>query len=356
MAKLKQALTEDEIKKKGLADVRKAYNELAKDYNKIINGNVFYCHSCNEFHTADYFYSDKRYASGLFPECKQALLKQAVDYDKKSNTYTDNKKKTIEVFKKLNLPFIDGIYNNALQSTQMELGEVNRKTAYQHTLTIVKSLPQYKEKTFEHSEFDDDTILEDENDINENSKIIKAAKKRFGRGYTLQDLYFLETQYEDWVSRYSCESKAQEILFQRICFKQLEIDKAQKLGKDTKELDKTLQDLMSSSSIKPNQANSSSLSDSKTFGELIDIWENELDGGNPIPEPDEDFKDVDKIGQYIDVFFKGHLSKMMGLKNGFSALYEKFIKKYTVNKPQYDEDEDSETLFNQIFGEIKEDE
>jgi hypothetical protein len=47
---------------------------------------------------------------------------------------------------------------------------------------------------------------------------------------------------------------------------------------------------------------------------------------------------------------------MMGLKNGFSALYEKFIKKYTVNKPQYDEDEDSETLFNQIFGEIKEDE
>ena len=50
-----------------------------------------------------------------------------------------------------------------------------------------------------------------------------------------------------------------------------------------------------------------------TFGQLIDKWEQE----KPIPEPDEEFKDVDKIGLYIDVFFKGHLSKMMGLKNAF---------------------------------------
>ena len=62
------------------------------------------------------------------------------------------------------------------------------------------------------------------------------------------------------------------------------------------------------------------------------------------------FKDVDKIGLYIDVFFKGHLSKMMGLKNAFSNLYEKFMAKYTVTKPQYDEDSDSEALFDQIFG------
>ena len=62
------------------------------------------------------------------------------------------------------------------------------------------------------------------------------------------------------------------------------------------------------------------------------------------------FKDVDKIGLYIDVFFKGHLSKMMGLKNAFSALYERYIAKYTVKKPEYDEDVDSEVLFDKIFG------
>jgi hypothetical protein len=41
---------------------------------------------------------------------------------------------------------------------------------------------------------------------------------------------------------------------------------------------------------------------------------------------------------------------MLGLKNNLSHIYEKFIAKYTVNKPKYDEDEDSEVLFDQIFG------
>jgi hypothetical protein len=41
---------------------------------------------------------------------------------------------------------------------------------------------------------------------------------------------------------------------------------------------------------------------------------------------------------------------MMGLKNAFSALYERSIAKYTVKKPEYDEDVDSEVLFDKIFG------
>ena len=135
-------------------------------------------------------------------------------------------------------------------------------------------------------------------------------------------------------------------MFKRVCFKELDIDKAQKEGKDTKELDKTLQELLGSLNLKPSQNNSNVLTESKTFGQLIEKWENE----KPIPEPDEEFKDVDRIGLYIDVFFKGHLSKMMGLRNGFSALYENFMSKYTVKKPEYDEDTDSEILFEQIFG------
>ena len=54
--------------------------------------------------------------------------------------------------------------------------------------------------------------------------------------------------------------------------------------------------------------------------------------------------------------FKGHLSKMMGLKNAFSSTYEKFISKYTVKKPEYDEDTDSEALFDKIFGQKAEEE
>ena len=47
---------------------------------------------------------------------------------------------------------------------------------------------------------------------------------------------------------------------------------------------------------------------------------------------------------------------MMGLKNAFTPLYDRFIRKYTVNKPQYDEEADSEVLFDQIFGQKLDDE
>lgn len=348
MARLKPALTEEEVKKTGVADIRKAYNALAKDYTRLTEGDLYYCHKCNTYHTAESFYSDKRFASGLFPVCKKCLINDACDYDKATNSYIDNREKTIEVFRMMDLPFIDSLYSSVKNSAIEKVGEKNRQTAYQYMLVCAKSLPQYANKTWKDSEFD--IALEDEKQISENSRILKQGKRRFGDGYTNSELVYLENEYQDWIKRYPCENKAQEVLYENICRTQLNIDKKQKQGKDTKDDLKTLQDLMTSLQIKPSQTNSNALTEAKTFGQLIEKWEDEYDGGKPIPEPDEDFADPDKIGTLIDVFFKGHLAKMMGLKNGFSHLYEKYISKYTVKQPQYDEDSDSEAIFEQIFG------
>jgi len=62
-------------------------------------------------------------------------------------------------------------------------------------------------------------------------------------------------------------------LFQRVCFIQLALDKAQKSGKETKDLDKQLQDVLTSLQIKPNQSNSNALTEAKTFSQLIEKWE-----------------------------------------------------------------------------------
>lgn len=345
MAKLRPALSEEQVKKTGVAEIRKAYNSLALDYNKILDGKIYYCHSCNEFHSMDAFYSDKRFASGLFPECKKALLLQATDYDKKTNTYTDNREKTIEVFKKLNLQFTDSLYRSALTSSGMDAGEKTRQTAYQHMITIVKSLPQYRDKDFSMSEFDDE-LSPSEEEINENSRILKSAKKRFGKDYSPNDLVWLENEYQDWIKRYPCENKGQEVLYKQICFIELNIDKAQREGKDTKDLIKSLQDVMASLQIKPSQNNSNALTEAKTFGQLISQWEQ----SKPIPEPDEDFRDVDNIQKYVDVFFRGHLAKMMGIKNGYSEDYEKYMEEYSAKKKIYEEDGQSDTLYDKIFG------
>lgn len=349
MAFLRQAKTPQEIKMIGVAAVRDAYNSLAEDYNKILDYKYIFCHKCGDFLAADTFYADDRFATGKFPICKKCIMKMVEQRKDNRSEPNETKESVQRVLQLMDLPYIDSFYEDCIKGAYDEAKEKNRTSPFATYNTAVRSLPQYKGMKWKDSEFDEDHI-DDTDEINENSRILKQAKKRFGKNYNSADLVFLENEYQDWIKRYACDTKAQEVLFKRICCKELEIDKAQKANRDTKEMDKTLQDLMGSLQVKPNQSNSNALTEAKTFGQLIQRWEDEYDGGKPIPEPDDDFKDVDKIGLYLDVFFKGHLSKMMDLKNGFSRLYDRFMKKYTVTKPQYNEDVGSEELFDQIFG------
>ena len=189
-------------------------------------------------------------------------------------------------------------------------------------------------------------VIETFDDVKDAKKTKLKTVKFFGTGFSDDDYQYLQDQYTDWTTRCECKTKAQEEVFKRICFKQLEILKATREGRDTKDLDRTLQEYMDTGGIKPKQNNTDTLSDAQTFGTLLAKWENE----RPLPEIDEDLQDVDKIGQYIDVFFRGHLAKMMGLKNGLSNIYTKYMKKYTVERPEYEGDEDNEALFDAIFG------
>lgn len=151
MAKLIQPMTEEQIRKTGVANVRAAYLKLANDYNRIIDGKVYYCHMCNEFHATDLFYNDKKFSSGVYPICKKCLLKMATDYNRGTNEYTDNKEKTIEVFHMMDLPYIESLYQSSLKQVQDKLGEVNRSTAYQQMMVQVKSLPQYSKLRWKDS-------------------------------------------------------------------------------------------------------------------------------------------------------------------------------------------------------------
>ena len=170
----------------------------------------------------------------------------------------------------------------------------------------------------------------------------------FGNGFFKEDYEYLQKEYNDWIARHECKTKAQEEVFKRLCFKQLEILKATRAGENTKDLDATFQNLLQTANLQPRQTSGDATADNQTFGTLINKWENE----RPLPEIDEELKDVDKIGFYIDVFFKGHLAKTVGIKNGLSNLYTKFMKKYTVEKPEYQQDDEgNEALFDVVFGE-----
>lgn len=189
-----------------------------------------------------------------------------------------------------------------------------------------------------------DNVIETIDDAKELGKVKLKTVRFWGTGFSDEDYIYLQDQYEDWTQRHECKTKAQEEIFKRICFKQLEILKATRAGLSTKDLDATYQNLLATGNLQPKQTNMDALAEDRTFGQLIRIWEDE----KPIPKPDKDFEDVDGIGKYISVFFLGHLAKMVGIKNRFSRMYDEEMAKYTVNKPEYEED--TEALFDAIFG------
>lgn len=345
MANLMDAKGAPEIQMLGVKAVKDYAKKLSETYSKIMEGDFVYCHGCNEFHAVSNFYSDKRFASGLYPLCKKTLTEMATDYDKAKKIRIDNREKTIKVFQMLDIPFIDSVYQSALQTTQESVGEKNRATAFQHTLTIVKSLPQYRNMTFENSEFGDLGNPDDEQLSKRKPR--REIVKLFGSGFSNEDYLYLQDQYDDWCARTQVDSKSQQTYVVQICLQLLDIYKDRRLNKDvTKKLD-ALDKLMNSANLQPKQNIGNAATDSLTFGQLIEKWEEE----DPIPEPSEEFKDVDGIGKYIRVWFTGWLSKALGLKaNVYTQEYDEEIAKYSVSKPEYSEDGNADEIYEQLFG------
>ena len=351
IANLKQAKTDDEIKRLTVNSVKTAYHDLALDYNHLLNLDYIYCPHCGKWKSTNgnsNFYRSNKSKSGFEHfACKSCILDLCTDVDPKTGVRTDNKEKTINTFRQLDWKFNESDYNAQLQTINEGVGEKVRGTAVQNLIVMVASLPQYKNKTYKDSEFAIDDI---ENNTEENTRIVqktlKAAKKRFGNSYSNEDLMFLENEYQDWITRYECNTKAQETIFERLAFKKWEINKATKAGQNTKDLDKTYTDLLASINILPRQNADNGLDSSLTFGQLIEQWEST----RPIPEPDPEFADVNHIAKYIKTWFKGSLARSLGIDNGYSKEYDDELQKYTVKKQDYSEDDESDDIYKSVFG------
>ena len=215
------------------------------------------------------------------------------------------------------------------------------------------NMNQYANKTYdtylyelEQQDKDDEnnnTYTETVDDI-ETSNIKPQTIDIFGFGYDEDDYLYLQKEYEDWTSRYECKTKSQELIFKNLSINDLVSHKASIAG-DADTVAKCQQaqsKLMADGNLKPSQNTEMENLNQECFGVLIQQWED----NEPIPEPQEQWKDVDNIKKYIEVFFLGHLCKMMKIKNKYSQSYDEYMAEYTVTKPEYDEDE---VEFDDIF-------
>lgn len=182
--------------------------------------------------------------------------------------------------------------------------------------------------------------------------VTKSMLKTWGPGYSPEQYEFLEDEYADWVANHECKTKAQKELFHNLCLAQLNIRIAQRDGNQKQAADamKIFQDLLGSSNLKPTQTADNAMSSTQTFGTLIKKIEDE----RPISKPDPEWEDVDGIRKYINVWFRGGLSKALHIRNENARLYEEAtteLEKYTVHPPKIESDSADTSIFDNIADE-----
>ena len=292
---------------------------------------------------------------GKIPYCKQCVEKFYQQYYEEyvnEGCLTPERNAIRRVCMTFDIYYTDVVFNSAMN--KIRESNINISPMGQYMKTI--QLAQYKDKSYDHTvlnEMKEEFVASTSINTSEGRKVDEETIRFFGSGFTDEDYEYLKREYDDWTARHECNTKAQEEVFKRICFKQLEILKATRKGEETKNLDATFQNLLDTAKLQPKQNSGDATAENQTLGTLIDKWENE----RPLPEIDEELRDVDKIGLYIDTFFKGHTCKMLGEKNAYSNLYSSMMKKFTVDKPEYesDEDYDSEVVFDKLVGAALED-
>lgn len=315
----------------------------------------------NEYYDSD---SILYKAKGKLPYCKNCINKIYEEYLQECiNKEYKNPEKTAtkRICMSFDLYYDDDLYENALLEFNKKNNASNNELTFMPYYFRHIKLFQYKTKDYNDTIFKDYqrmksnqkimAIFDNNDDDTEQQETVTRATKIFGGGLSDDDYLFLIEQYDDWTSRNECQTKAQEEVFKAICFNRWKAHKANIAGEDTKDLDRTFKDLLDTGKLQPKQTKEKDIlsSDKRTLGEMTEIWEDVI--LKPIPTPQGNLADIEHIGE-IDAFMRGHTCKAVGIQNFYSETYNKLMKQFTVNKPQYEDDYDSETAFDNIFGNI----
>lgn len=192
--------------------------------------------------------------------------------------------------------------------------------------------------------------LIDDSEISEDDIVTQEVIDRFGSGYDYKEYQYLQKEYDDWLARVTVTTKQQEEVYIRLAQIKLEIRKAIKDHRSTKDLDKTQLDLFNAAGILSKQAKDNSSSQGKTFPQMIAEWE----AHDPILDPLDEWKDVDHIREQIEAWYMGGLANGLGLEgNLYTTKYFQLKEKYGAKAPQGIEEEEitDVQLHGILFGE-----
>lgn len=260
------------------------------------------------------------------------------DVEKKNTTHS---MMTAYIAKLNTGKYVGKCYDDTLSSEGVLWNFVISKTMSADT----DQLESYDNTDVYEDEYNEPTIQVDESiDITDDIVMF------WGPGFTVSMYRELEQRRRYWMSKFADNENLDvgaEALIRQICNLEIAINKDRVAGRSIDKNVNMLNTLLGSLSLKPsqNRDDGDSAAESTPLGIWIRRWETQ----RPVPEIDPELRDVDGIVRYIETWFKGHLSKMLGYKNAVSKMYEDEINKYRVERPSYEEDDD-EAVFTETFG------
>lgn len=135
-----------------------------------------------------------------------------------------------------------------------------------------------------------------------------------------------------------------DVLMRQLCNLEVSISKDAAAGKSIDKSVNSLNNLIGSLNLKPAQKKNED-ADSALTNTPMGVWLYRYENKRPLPDVDESLKDVNHIKKYVFTWL-GHLCKMLGVKNGYTKMYEEEIARLRVEKPEYEDDDDETLIIN----------
>lgn len=271
-----------------------------------------------------------------------------------------------QMCRKLDLYWDDAVYESVLKrSTTKSImtqylavlrGNAYAGMSYDDTLIKEESLWSFTENPIvDEVEKPEDTIEPDKEDTDTSEEPVSEDIVAFwGIGYTPTMYRMLEQRRSYWMSKFDDGQELDigtEAILRQICSLELDINRDRAAGKSVEKNINALNTLLGSANLKPVQKKQDD-ADTQFNNTPMGVWLQRWEYKRPLPEIDEDCKDVNGLRKYVFTWM-GHLCKMLGLKNGYSKLYEDEIERLRVEKPEFNDEDDEEFMMDLMNESVK---
>lgn len=290
---------------------------------------------------------------GHVPYCKECIENM---YNKYLSQCNNTKDAVRQMCRKLDLYWSESVYEivsrkNTTHTMMISyIAKINTVTyagkSYDDTLSEEGTLWNFSNIQNQQAEIissQEDSVVT--STIDDDFEITDLIIERWGSGLTNSMYQELEKKRDYWISNLPKDMKvdvATEALIRQVCNLEVSINSDRLNGRQLGQNITTLNNLLGSLNLKPTQKKDDL--DSSMANTPLGVWLYKFEHLRPLPEIDEDLKDVNKLRRYVTVWVRGHLAKMMGIKNSYSKAYEDEIARLRVEKPEYTAEDDEEFL------------